>query len=203
MPKSTRSKVLVGILWVTSFAGTGAGAYFGGRSAEAKYEDLITSNSPAPEVKLEDQGRYDDAIQTVLDRRKEGLHEADADSEVALIYLNRAKKDWENREKWAQEVAFCSDGQGKRFLVSERPNHPRECDGFIRNTIVGDYSDNGCPPYQKAVEFGEAALALLQGSTVTIEGHARSYPTQPIKEGLQPRLKRIRDKVEACCKIRP
>jgi hypothetical protein len=68
---------------------------------------------------------------------------------------------------------------------------------------VGDYSENGCPPYQKAVEFGEAALALLQGSTVTIEGHARSYPTQPIKKDLQPRLKRIRDKVEACCKKRP
>jgi hypothetical protein len=168
-------------------------------SAEAKYEDLITSNSPVPEVKLEDQGRYDDAIQTVLDRRKEGLHEADADSEVALIYLNRAKKDWANREKWAQEAALYMDK-----ATALAPNDPFILENAMDDlNTVGDYSDNGCPPYQKAVEFGEAALVLLQGSTVTIEGHARSYPTQPIKEGLQPRLKRIRDKVEACCKKRP
>lgn len=199
MPRSARSKMLVGILWVTSFAATGAGAYFGGRSAEAKYEDLITSSSPAPEVKLEDQGRYDDAIQTVLDRRKEGLHEADADSEVALIYLNRAEKDWANREKWAQEAALYMDK-----ATALAPNDPFTLENAMDDlNTVGDYSANGCPPYQKAVEFGEAALALLQGSTVTIEGYARSYPTQPIKEGLQPRLKRIRDKVEACCKKRP
>jgi len=143
MPRSARSKMLAGILWVTSFAATGAGAYFGGRSAEAKYEDLITSKSPAPEVKLENQGRYDDAIQTILDRRKEGLHEADADSEVALIYLNRAKKDWANREKWAQEAALYMDK-----ATALAPNDPFILENAMDDlNTVGDYSDNGCPPY--------------------------------------------------------
>jgi hypothetical protein len=70
-------------------------------------------------------------------------------------------------------------------------------DGFNR---VGDYSEEGCPDYEKAVGFGEAALALLQGNTVTVEGHTRSYPTQPIKDSIEPSLKRIRGKVEAWCK---
>ena len=199
MPRLVLSKTLLGILWVTSFAATGVGAYFGGRGAEAKYEDLTTSKEPAPEVKLEDQGRYDEAIQKVLDRRKEGLREADADSEVALIYLNRAKKDWANREKWAQQVEFYI---GKAAALA--PNDPFILESAMDElNTVGDYSDKGCPHYQKAVQFGEAALALLQGTSVTVEGHVRSYPTQPIREGLQPRLKRIRDKVEACCKKTP
>ena len=199
MPRSVRSKILLGVLWVASFAVAGVGAYFGGRGAEAKYADLITSKEPAPEVKLEDQGRYDEAIQTVLDRRKEGLREADADSEVALIYLNRAKKDLANREKWAQQVEFYID---KAAALAPKDPFILESAMDELNT-VGDYSDEGCPHYQKAVRFGEAALALLQGTSVTVEGHVRSYPTQPIKEGLQPRLKRIRDKVEACCKKTP
>ena len=197
MPRSFRSKMSVAILWVTSFAATGIGGYFGGRSAEAKYEDLIASKSPAPEVKLEDQGRYDEAIQMVLDQRKEGLPEAEADSEVALIYLNRAKKDWANREKWSQQAAFYIEK-----AASLAPNDP-----FILQSAMGDLntagnsSDNGCLHYRKALQFGEAALALLQGNTVTIEGHVRSYPTQPIKESIEPQLKRIRDKVQACCRI--
>jgi hypothetical protein len=199
VPRSVRSKTLFGILWVASFAATGVGAYFGGRGAEAKYEDLITSNEPAPEVKLEDQGRYDEAIQTVLDRRKEGLREANADEEVALIYLNRTKKDWANRKRWAEQVAFYIDK-----AAALAPKDPFILESAMDDlNAVGDYSDNGCPHYLKAVQFGEAALALLQGNTVTVEGHARSYPTQPIKEGLQPRLKRIRDKIEACCKKAP
>ena len=199
MPRPIRSKTVLGVLWVASFAMAGVGAYFGGWGAEAKYEDLITSKEPAPEVKLEDQGRFDEAIQTVLDRRKEGLREADADSEVALIYLNRAKKDWENREKWAQQVEFYIDK-----AAALAPNDPFILESAMDElNTVGDYSDKGCPHYQKAVRFGEAALALLQGTSVTVEGHVRSYPTQPIRKGLQPRLKRIRDKVEACCKKTP
>ena len=135
----------------------------------------------------------------MLDRRKEGLREADADEEVALIYLNRAKKDWANREKWAQQVEFYIDK-----AAALAPNDPFILESAMDDlNTVGDYSTSGCPHYLKAVQFGEAALTLLQGNSVTVEGHVRSYPTQPIKEGLQPRLKRIRDKVQACCRNSP
>jgi len=46
-------------------------------------------------VKLEEQGRYDEAVQTVLDERTEGLPDAGAYSEVGMIYLDRAKKIWQ------------------------------------------------------------------------------------------------------------
>lgn len=194
MPGSFRSSMLVAILWGTSLAATGVGAYFAGRSAEAKYEDR-----PAPEVKLENQGRYDEAIQMVLDERKEGLPEAEADSEVAVIYLNRAKRDWANREKWAQQAASYIER-----AASLAPNDPFILESAMDDlNTAGDYSDNGCAHYQKAIQFGEAALALLQGDTVTVEGHVRSYPTQPIKESVEPQLKRIRDKVQACCSVSP
>jgi len=196
MPNLIQSKMVSGVLWATTVVLVSVGGYYVGWGAEAKYEDLITIDTPPPEVKLEEQGRYDEAIQAVLDRRREGLHEADADSHVAQIYLDRAKKDLANREKWAQQAAFYFDkaaalAPGDPFILENA------MDGFNR---VGDYSEKGCPHYEKAVGFGEAALALLQSSTVSVEGHVRSYPTQPIKEGIEPRLKRIRRKVEAWCR---
>ena len=168
--------------------------YFVGWGAEDKYE-LTTIDTPSPEMKLEEQGRYDEAIQAVRSREKEGLREADADSQVAQIYLDRAKKDSANRAKWAQEAALYLD---KSTALAPRNPFILESamDGFNK---VGDYSEQGCSHYAKAVASGEAALALLQASTVTIEGHVRSYPTGPIKEGIQLRLKRIRRKVEAWC----
>lgn len=192
MPGSFRSKLLVAVVWATSLAGAGVGAYFAGRSVEAKYEDR-----PAPEVKLEDQGHYDEAIQMVLDEKKEGLPEAEADSEVAVIYLNRAKRDWANREKWAQQAASYIER-----AASLAPNDPFTLESAMDDlNTAGDYSDSGCAHYQKAIQFGEAALALLQGNTITVEGNVRSYPTQSIKESIEPQLKRIRDKVQACCTI--
>jgi len=193
MTKMFQSKLALGVLWAATVVLAGVSAYFVGWKAEAKYEDLITTTGP--EVKLEEQGRYDEAIQTVLDRRKE-VPEASIDSQAALIYLERAKKDWASREKWVQQAATYLDK-----AATSAPKDPftleSAMDGF--NT-VGDYSEKGCPYYEKAAGYGEAALALLQNNTVTIEGHARSYPTQPIKESIQPQLKRIRGKIEAWCK---
>jgi tetratricopeptide (TPR) repeat protein len=191
-----QSKVARGVLWATTVVLVSVGGYFAGWAAETKYEDLITIDTPPPEVKLEEQGRYEEAIQAVLDRRREGLHEADADSRVAQIYLDRAKKDLANREKWAQQAASYLDK-----AAALAPKDPFILEGAMDGfNSVGNYSEQGCPDYEKAVGFGEAALALLQGSTVTVEGHVRSYPTQPIKEGIEPRLKRIRRKVEAWCR---
>ena len=194
MPKMFRSKIASGALWAATVVLVSVGAYFVGWGAEAKYEDLITTI--APEVKLQEQGRYDEAIHTVLGRTSQGFPEADADSQVAQIYLERAKKDETNRAQWTQQAASYLD---KAAALAPKDPFVLESamDGFNK---VGDYSEKGCPHYEKAVGYGEAALALLQNSTVTVEGHLRSYPTQPIKESIQPRLKRIRGKVESWCK---
>jgi hypothetical protein len=118
---------------------------------------------------------------------------------VALIYFKQGKQRLDKVQKVGAAGGFVhgqSDGFGPEW-----PVRPIECNGRLERG--GRLLKTTAAPFQRAVEFGEAALALLQGSTVTIKGHARSYPTQPIKESLQPRLKRIRDKVEACCKKRP
>jgi len=167
-----------GVLWVTTVVLVSVGAYFVGWSAEAKYEDVNTVN--APEVKLEEQGRYDEAVQTVLDERTEGLPDAGAYSEVGMIYLDRAKKDLANRERWAQQAASYYD---KAAASAQRTPSPWKVQWTLL-TVWGIYSEKGCPHYEKAVGFGEAALALLQSSTVTIEGDPRSRPTQPIKEDI-------------------
>jgi hypothetical protein len=136
MPNLTQSKTASGVLWATTVVLLSVGAYFVGWGAEAKYEDLITIDTPAPEVKLEELGRYDEAIQAVLDRRREGLHEVDADSEVAQIYLDRAKKDLANREEWAQQAAFYLD---KAAALAPKDPFILESamDGF---NSVGNYS---------------------------------------------------------------
>jgi tetratricopeptide (TPR) repeat protein len=195
MPKSLRSKILLETLWATSVAIVAVGAYFGGRTAEAKYEDLNTTS--APELKLQDQGRYEEAVQTVLNRIREGLSEAEADSEVAVIYLNAAKKDLPNREKWAQQAVPYVDK-----AAALAPHDPFILESAMDDfNTVGDYSENGCPQYDKAVQFAQAALALLQGNSVTVEGYIRSsYPARPIRDRVEPTLKRIQNKVEACCK---
>jgi len=196
MPELLQHKIVPVLLWAATIVSAGVGGYFAGWGAEAKYEDLTTTITPSPEMKLQQQGRYDEAIQIVLDRAKQEASEAGSDSEVGQIYLRRAKADPQNREKWMQQAAAYFDkattlGPKDPFVLEDA------MDGF--NTL-GDYSEKGCPYYEKAVGFGESALALLQGTTITIEGHARSYPTQPIKEGIEPRLRRIRRKVEAWCK---
>jgi tetratricopeptide (TPR) repeat protein len=194
MPKKFQSRVALGALWSTSVVLTTAGAYFIGWSAEAKYEGFNTGN--APELKLEKQGRYDEAIQIVLDERKEGAPDASVYSEVGMIYLDRAKMDLANREGWALQAASYYEK-----AAASAPKDPFVLEGAMDAlNRVGDYSDKGCPDYEKAIGFGEAALVLLQGSTVTIEGDPRNRPTQPIKEDIQPQLKRIREKIEAWCK---
>jgi hypothetical protein len=64
---------------------------------------------------------------------------------------------------------------------------------------AGDYSGNGCPNYEEAQRFGEKAIVLYQGSNA----QGRKYPAQQMKELIEPRLKRIRGKIEAWCRKTP
>jgi hypothetical protein len=188
-----RSNFTWAVLWIVSIAFAGLGSYFVGRAAQAKYMDLHTDNTPPLDVKLEEQGRYDEAIQVVLGKIKGGQPAPEYDSRVAWLYLEQARKDWGNREKWTQKSASYSN-----MAVESAPADP-----FILETAMGnmdkaaDYSENGCPLYEKAQSFGESALALTQGKTITV--HGRNYQTQQIREFVQPVLKRIRAKVKAWC----
>jgi hypothetical protein len=183
-----RSNFTWAVLWIVSVAFVGLGSYFVGQAAQAKYMDLHTDNTPPLDVKLEEQGRYDEAIQMVL-----GKPGPEDDSRMAWLYLEQAKKDWGNREKWAQKSASYSNK-----AVESAPADPFILETAMANMAqAGDYSENGCPLYEKAQTFGESALALAQGKTITV--HGRNYQTQQIREFVQPVLKRIRAKVNAWC----
>jgi len=195
MLQPIESKFILAVFWIASVLFVGLGSYFVGRTAQAKWMDLHTDNTPPLDVKLEKQGRYEEAIQVVLRQRKDRSAPED-DSRVALLYLEQAKKDWGNREKWADESASYSNE-----AVESAPADP-----FILETAMvnmdraGDYSENGCPLYEKAQGFGESALALVQGKTITV--HERTSQTQQIRDFVQPVLKRIGAKVNALCRKR-
>jgi hypothetical protein len=188
-----RSKFVWGVFWIASVVLVWLGSYFVGRAAQAKWMELHTDNTPPLDVKLEEQGCYDEAIQVVLGKIKEGQPTPEDDSRLALLYWEQAKKDWENREKWAQKSAYYSNK-----AVESAPADP-----FILETAManmdraGDYSPNACPLYEKAQSFGESALALTQGKTITV--HGRNYQTQQFRDFVQPVLDRIRAKVKAWC----
>jgi len=194
MLQAIESKFIWAVLWIASVLFVGPACYFVGRTAEAKWMDLHTDKTPPLDVKLEKQGRYDEAIQVVLGQRKDGQSAPEDDSRVALLYLEQAKKDWGNRDKWAQKSASYSNR-----AVESAPADP-----FILATAManmdraGDYSANGCPFYEKAQGFGESALALTGGKTITV--HEQTYPTRQIREFVQPVIKRIDAKVKAWCR---
>ncbi len=194
MGKVIHSKIGMGIIWIMMVALVSFGAYNLGLIAEAKYERL--AERPSPISNLMQQDRYDEAVQIALNENKEGVPDGQTFDEVALIYLERVTKDSANRQSWVKQASLYYDK-----ATTAAPKDPfileNAMDGYDR---LGDYSEKRCPDYEKAVSFGDAALALLQGTTVTIEGHMRPYPTQQIKESLVPRLSRIRGKVEAWCK---
>jgi hypothetical protein len=189
-----KSKILVGTLWIVSLLLAGFGAYLAGQSAEARFETVTATSSP--EQKLEAQGRYDEAVQTVLDRVRQGYPEGLANIEVALIYINRAQKDRPSREKWAQQAVPYLD----KAAVSAAKD-PLDLETLMDDfDTIRDYSENGCPHYAKAIQYGQAALTLVQGNSFTEEGNSRSYPTQPIRQDTETMRKRIQAKVEACCR---
>jgi hypothetical protein len=188
-----KSTFIWALFWIASVLFVGLGSYFVGRVAQAKWMDLHTDNTPPPDVKLEKQGRYDEAIQVVLGQRKDGQLAPEDDSRVAFLYLEQAKKDWGNRDKWAQRSAFYSSK-----AIESAPADPFILENAMANMDrAGDYSENGCPLYEKAQGFGESALALAQGKTITV--HERNQHTQEIREFVQPVLKRIGAKVKAWC----
>lgn len=193
MLRLMRSKLVWAVLWIVSVVLVGLGSYFVGQATQAKWMNLHTDKTPPLDAKLEEQGHYDEAIQVVLGQAKEGQPHPENDSRVAFLYLEQAKKDWGNREKWAQKSAYYSNK-----AVESAPADPFILDNAMDNMDrAGDYLENGCPLYQKAQRFGENALALTQGKTFTV--HERNYQTQQFRDSVQPVLKRIRAKVKAWC----
>jgi hypothetical protein len=180
-------------LGVISVLAVGVGGYFAGRAAQNKFVDMLTDKTPPPDAKLEQEGRYDEAIRFLLSPNKERPLQPEDYSRVAYLYLEWAKKDSGNRANLAQKSASYSEKS-----VQLAPNDPFVLETAIHNLErAGDYLENGCPYYEEAQTIGEKVLVLTEKEAVNVGG--TSYPTQHFKESVPYFLKGIRAKVKAWC----
>lgn len=183
------------LLWVVTVVLVALGSYRTGWAVEGKVEDAGTRNAPPPpEDKLEREGHYDEAIR-VITKNHDRLPEADIDCQVGWVYLKRGKKEWANRQRWAQQAVIYFD-KAAGLALNEPFVLEQVMDGFNK---AGDYTDEGCPDYEKAVHFGQTAIVLFQGTTVSPSGKVRRYPPQ-LADDLRPQLARIQQKIDAWCK---
>lgn len=195
MRQLLKSKVTWAVVWIISVGLVALGAYKTGWTVEGKVEDANTRNAPLPpEDKLEQEGHYDEAIRVIMENH-DRLPEADVDCRVGWVYLERGKKDWANRQQWARQASVYFDkaagsASADPFVLEQA------MDGFNK---IGDYVDQGCPDYEKAVHFGQAAITLYHGTTVSPGGKVRHYPAQ-LADDLQHQLPRIEQKISAWCK---
>ena len=195
MPKAVQSKIVLVLLWATSVLIVGIGTYFLGWNAEAEYESSTGHQAPSLDAQLEAEGRYEQAIQVVLTPKAERPTYSGDYARVAELYLEWAKKDLEDRAKLAEKSASFSEKS-----VELAPNDPYAFESAMDNlNRAGDYSENGCQYYKEAQRYGEKAIVLFQGRNP--EG--RKYPTQQMRELIEPQLKRIRQKIEAWCPKTP
>src|ERR1700756_2451009 len=133
-------------LAVISVLPVGVGGYFGGRAAQHKFVNMFTDKTPPPDAKLEQEGRYGEAIRVVLSPNKERPIQPEDYSRVAFLYLEWANKDSGNRANLAQKSASYSEKS-----VQMAPNDPFVLENAINNLDrAGDYSENGCPYYEEA-----------------------------------------------------
>ncbi len=183
-------RIALGIISVFAVC---VGGYFAGQAAQHRFVDMLTDKTPPPDAKLEQEGRYDEAIQVVLSRNKERPIQPEDYSRVAFLYLEWAKKDSGNRGNLAQKSGSYSEKS-----VQMAPNDPFVLETAIHNLDrAGDYLENGCPYYEEAQTIGEKVLVLTEKETVNVRG--TSYPTQQFKESVPYFLKRVRSKVKAWC----
>jgi len=177
-------------LGVISVLAVGVGGYFAGRAAQNEFVDMLTDKTPPPDAKLEQEGRYDEAIRVLLSPNKERPIQPEDYSRVAYLYLEWAKKDSGNRANLAQKSASYSEKS-----VQLAPNDPFVLKNAIRNLDrAGDYLENGCPYYEEAQKMGENPVVLAPTESIKIDGKTYSP-----RESVPYFIRSVRAKVKAWC----
>lgn len=163
-----------------SVLAVGIGGYFAGQAAQHKFVDILTDKTPPPDVKLEQEGHYDEAIRVLLS----------PNSRVAYLYLEWAKKDSANRANLAQKSASYSENS-----VQMAPNNAFVLESAIQNLDrAGDYLENGCPYYEEAQRMGDNPIVLAPMKSIKIEGKTYSP-----RESVPYFIRSVRAKVKAWC----
>lgn len=179
-------------MWIGSLLVVAIAAFGYGWEHRAGNPPLIVigKSSVAPELKLVEKGRYDDAVRAVLDT----IHDEKKDHAqyeiVATIYALRAAKEPANREKWNKQAAFYIEKQvslgGDDALNLIVAAHDSEA--------IGDNSSDSCFYYGNAKRYAQGALDALQGDSIWV--HDEKMPAKPLRDGVGQILKSIQDKME-------
>jgi hypothetical protein len=173
-----------------SVLAVGIGGYFAGQAAQHKFVDILTDKTPPPDVKLEQEGHYDEAIRVLLNPNTERPIQAEDYSRVAYLYLEWAKKDSANRANLAQKSASYSEKS-----VQMAPNNAFVLESAIQNLDrAGDYLENGCTYYEEAQKMGDNPIVLAPMKSIKIEGKTYSP-----RASVPYFIRSVRAKVKAWC----
>ena len=148
-------------------------------------------------MKLLRKGRYDDAAKAALDAIKDEKRDYFRYYSVAAVYFARAAKDRSNREKWVGQAAFYIDKGAS--LGPDDPTNLMEA-AFSMDR-VGDDSNQSCPYYEKARQYGQDAMSQLKGDGIFVGDE--KMPTQPIRDEIAKLLNKLQGKMEAKCTNKP
>lgn len=166
-------------------------------SAPEKGSDTISLMA-----RLDQQGRYDDAIRVAQDWMKkhpeDPTHNWAFYNQIALAYLMKASKSPARKEEWIQQAAAYYD----KGLSANQKNEVdiAQYDAGRGFETAGDLSTiNGCLYYGRAVKAFEEEIPFIQGNSYTAYGE--TILLEPVRRENEKALERVKAKFsKAGCK---
>jgi hypothetical protein len=160
-------------------------------SAPEKGSDTISLMA-----RLDQQGRYDDAIRVAQDWMKkhpeDSAHNWAFYDQIAITYLMKASKDPGRKEEWVQQAVAYYD---KALSTHQKT----DVDITLYETgrgfeTAGDLSmTNRCSYYGRAVKAFEEEIPFIQGDSYTAYG--KTIPLEPVRQQDEKALETVKAKL--------
>jgi hypothetical protein len=157
-------------------------------------------------IKLQEEGRYDKAVQTVQnwrnDSRRNISHDGFLYQQIAMIYIVKAYKKPTTREESIHEAELNLE-KSLDFLDKKQPE-PIDTDLFGIGgayEILGDLSEKDrCQFYAKARQAFVRQLPLIKGDAYTAYG--KTVPLEPLRAEIKKHLEAVDEKYSrAACPV--
>ncbi len=152
-------------------------------------------------ARLDQQGRYDDAIRVAQDWMKKHPEETSHNwafyNQIAHAYLMKASKDTVHKEEWIEQAVAYYD---KDLLVHRKTDGDIELYDAGRGfETAGDLSTaNSCLYYGRAIKAFLEEISYLQGDSITAYG--KTIPLAPMRQENEKALERVKVKFSKGCK---
>jgi len=146
------------------------------------------------------QGRYDDAVQVGLHALQNQSSDEIVYQEIAVVYLMRAQKEPEQRERWVSTAISYIDKSLSLNSKDKDAAGVHLLQDALSLESAGDLSTNErCSYYGRARKLLEDRAPLLQGDQLTLAG--KTFPLEPLRKENEKVLTGLKDKAtKAGCK---